>query len=84
MTTSSDHSRADDDPDDKPGPVVVTQEERDAARTPEPAPTASPGSSPAAVGVPSEVLDGGPEPIAQRTLDPGVGRDEDGSADRPH
>jgi hypothetical protein len=40
-------------------------------------------ASEAAVGVPSEVLDEGPEPIAQRTLDPGGGRDEDGTADRP-
>ncbi|MGY1692460.1 SRPBCC family protein [Geodermatophilus sp. SYSU D01105] len=77
-------SGADDEPEDKPGPVPVPPSERAAATAPEPAPVPSPDSSPAAVGVPSEVLDEGPEPIAQRTLDPGVGRDEDGTADRPH
>jgi hypothetical protein len=66
-----------------PGPVAVPPAERDAARSSEPAPVASPESSPAGVGVPSEVLDEGPEPIAQRSLDPGVRRDEDGTADRP-
>ncbi|MGY1591828.1 SRPBCC family protein [Geodermatophilus sp. SYSU D00708] len=76
-------SGAEEEPDDKPGPVPVTPAEREAARTAEPAPTSSPGTSPAAVGVPSEVLDEGPEPIAQRSLDPGVRRDEDGTADRP-
>jgi polyketide cyclase/dehydrase/lipid transport protein len=66
-----------------PGPVAVPPAERAAARPSEPAPVPSPESSPAAVGVPSEVLDEGPEPIAQRTLDPGVGRTEEGTADRP-
>ncbi|MGY1642277.1 hypothetical protein ACI782_14300 [Geodermatophilus sp. SYSU D00703] len=83
MTTGADHSRADDDPDDKPGPVAVSPAEQEAARSAEPAPTSSPEASPAGVGVPSEVLDEGPEPIAQRSLDPGVRRDEDGTADRP-
>jgi hypothetical protein len=66
-----------------PGPVSVPPAERDATPSWEPAPVASPESSPAGVGVPSEVLDEGPEPIAQRSLDPGVRRDEDGTADRP-
>ncbi|MGY1822796.1 SRPBCC family protein [Geodermatophilus sp. SYSU D00079] len=66
--------------EDKPGPVEIPPSERLAAH----ASQSAPESSTAALGVPSEVLDEGPEPIAQRTLDPGVGRDEDGTADRPH
>ncbi|MGY1632968.1 SRPBCC family protein [Geodermatophilus sp. SYSU D01186] len=61
-----------DEAEDKPGPVEIPPSERLAAH-----------ASEAGAGVPSEVLDEGPEPIAQRTLDPGVGRDEDGTADRP-
>jgi hypothetical protein len=61
-----------DEPEDKPGPVEIPASERLAAH-----------ASEDAAGVPSEVLDEGPEPIAQRTLDPGVSRDEDGTADRP-
>ncbi|MGY1636510.1 SRPBCC family protein [Geodermatophilus sp. SYSU D00742] len=69
-----------DETEDKPGPVEIPPAERRAAHASQPAPE----SSTAALGVPSEVLDEGPEPIAQRTLDPGVGRDEEGTTGRPH
>ncbi|MGK5171664.1 SRPBCC family protein [Geodermatophilus sp. CPCC 205761] len=65
--------------EDKPGPVAVPASERAEARAPEPAPVPSPEST-AGAGVPSEVLDDGPEPVAQRTLDPTVGRDEESTA----